>query len=250
MPRGFTDYDSARIQGRLWTPLMSSNIRVWLDGRAPDTMTLEAGGKISSWRDRFGRNLTQSVDANRPLLQFDSGGYPNGVGGVAGASLGTSSVLSGTTYTFVLLLLDAGTSTDLVPFYNGNGGSSGYGAIYNYASNNAYGGLHGGVQFLAPATSRSIGSVICHSQYYTGSGSDYRIDINNVSTLFSAGINNPSGTLSVGDSPTMFGCIMADSVLSQYEREQAEAFLWWHHGFGDQIPKVNLFSNRPPLIGD
>ena len=251
MPRMPNIYLEAQYQGRLWTPLGSPEIVFWADGRDPTTMTLEAGGKISSWRDKFGRELTQTVDANRPLLQLDSGGFPNGAGGVATGALSTANVIVSTSYTFILLMTDKA-SGQKIPFYNGNSASSGWGNLLNYNSSNAYHGLHGGVAFLNTGAPRQINSVICFTQWRDGAANVNPIEISNVRYNPSASSpNTPSGTLSIAAAePILHGAIVSNRAMTDYERNRAEAFLWWHHGFGDQIPKVNPFCNRPPLIGD
>jgi hypothetical protein len=214
-------------------------------------MTIEAGGKISSWRDKFGRDLTQAVDANRPLLQRDAGGFPNGAGGVSTGALSTTNVIVSTEYTFILLMTDKASPQEST-FYNGNGGSNGWGNLLNYAGSNAYHGLHGGVAFLNTGAPRQIDSVICFTQWRDGAASVNPIEISNVRyNPPTSQPNTPSGTLSIAAvEPILHGAIISNRAMTDYERNRAEAFLWWHHGFGALIPRNNIFANRPPLIGD
>jgi len=58
MPRGLSDYDSARIQGRLWTPEVLRP-DFWFDAADQSTITISSGN-VTQWNDKSGnaRNLT------------------------------------------------------------------------------------------------------------------------------------------------------------------------------------------------
>jgi hypothetical protein len=77
MPRGFNDYDSARIQGRLWTPAVLRPAG-WWDAADQSTITISTG--VSEWRDKSGngRNATQATSSSQPVYSsFGAQGRPS-----------------------------------------------------------------------------------------------------------------------------------------------------------------------------
>lgn len=76
MPRGRNDYQSAQIQGRLWTPELLRPV-AWFD--AADLSTITITTDVSEWRDKSGngRHATQSSAGNRPIYSaFSLQGLP------------------------------------------------------------------------------------------------------------------------------------------------------------------------------
>jgi hypothetical protein len=65
MPRGLSDYDSAVIQGRLWTPEVLRPA-LWLD--AADLSTISVATGVSEWRDKSGnaRHASQTTGSLQP----------------------------------------------------------------------------------------------------------------------------------------------------------------------------------------
>lgn len=85
MPRGVNRIDSARLQGRLWTPalLPTSTIGLWLDASDISTISCDGSGNVSEWRDKSGnaRHFSHATSGNRPAyssltgtVQFRSSG--------------------------------------------------------------------------------------------------------------------------------------------------------------------------------
>lgn len=70
MARGRNDYETAQMQGRLWTPAVLRP-KSWHDASDISTITITGSG-VSDWRDKSGNGitLTQSTDAERPSLTF------------------------------------------------------------------------------------------------------------------------------------------------------------------------------------
>ena len=71
MPRGRNDYETAQIQGRLWTPAVLRPA-MWLD--AADLSTISIATGVSEWRDKsgFGQNATQATGTSQPSLFAES----------------------------------------------------------------------------------------------------------------------------------------------------------------------------------
>ena len=77
MPRGFSDYDTARIQGRLWTPEVLRPA-AWFDAADQSTTTISTG--VSEWRDKSGnsRNAVQATSSSQPAYSsFGAQGRPS-----------------------------------------------------------------------------------------------------------------------------------------------------------------------------
>jgi hypothetical protein len=72
MPRGLSDYDSARIQGRLWTPEVLRPA-AWFDAADLSTVTNTADG-VSAWADKSGngRTMSRSSTTFRPSLRVEN----------------------------------------------------------------------------------------------------------------------------------------------------------------------------------
>lgn len=68
MARGRNDYETAQIQGRLWTP-NGLGAKAWHDASDISTITITGSG-VSDWRDKSGNGVTlsQSTDADRPSV--------------------------------------------------------------------------------------------------------------------------------------------------------------------------------------
>ena len=75
MPRGLSVYESAKIQGRLWTPAILRP-DLWLD--AVDFSSISVDGGVSQWRDKSGynRHFSQTDINKRPIYQI------NGISGL------------------------------------------------------------------------------------------------------------------------------------------------------------------------
>lgn len=71
MPRGLSDYDSARIQGRLWTPEILRP-DAWFDASDLSTISVSATG-ISEWRDKSGnaRHMSRADTTWRPIFEAE-----------------------------------------------------------------------------------------------------------------------------------------------------------------------------------
>jgi hypothetical protein len=71
MPRGLSDYDSARIQGRLWTPEVLRP-DAWFDASDISTISVSATG-ISEWRDKSGnaRHMSRADTTWRPIFEAE-----------------------------------------------------------------------------------------------------------------------------------------------------------------------------------
>jgi len=86
MPRGLSDYDSARIQGRLWTPEILRP-DAWFDASDLSTISVSATG-ISEWRDksRNARHMSRADTTFRPIFEAEK---RNGLSFVNFAATGT-----------------------------------------------------------------------------------------------------------------------------------------------------------------
>ena len=91
MPRGFTDYDTAIIQQRLWTPRVLSWLS-WHDFSDLSTVDVDSSG-INSLREKTsnGKTFSQSNNSYKPASQEQPTGNYAGNFGTSGKILASSS---------------------------------------------------------------------------------------------------------------------------------------------------------------
>lgn len=260
MPRGLSDYDSARVQGRLWTPAVLRP-DAWLD--VSDLSTIQYATGISQIADKSGRgnNVTQSTTGYQPTL------LTNRLNGLPVAKFdGTDDALS-----FASGFMNAWSSVSFIWVMYGAGGD-----------NNANFGpttFSTGIELIyvnvisKPTLWRINNSELVGSNLYSTSNtaptiSSISSDANSsgawnggaaVSMTSSAGISplNYNGVYNIGKyngnsgyaADMAFGeWLIFNSFLSQRDRQMSEGYLSWKWAI--PLAADHPFANRPPLIGD
>ena len=69
MPRGINDYDTARLQGRLWTPIVLRP-DFWFDAADPGTVTVSSNN-VTQWRDKSGNGRHLSTGSLFPSYRLE-----------------------------------------------------------------------------------------------------------------------------------------------------------------------------------
>jgi hypothetical protein len=254
MPRGLSDYDSARIQGRLWTPGLLRPA-AWFD--ASDLSTISIATGVSEWRDKSGnaRHMTQATTSIQPPLVPE---YKNGLAcaqfrmqGGYGANndrLNMASDLSvQTAYVVVFRQQDT-----VYPF---TVNSFIFTALASYD-------WHPGYTSTPQTLADGSGTAYASANWRNGSNYNYGSSIN-VTTY--AGIDqwNLFSFLCVGNMATRgigqdrsfssskgyYGEVLwYTDAHSTRDRYLIEGYLSWKWAI--PLAADHPFANRPPLIGD
>jgi hypothetical protein len=264
MPRGFNDYDTARLQGRLWTPAVLRPT-VWLD--AADISTISIATGVSEWRDKSnnGWNVVQATAGNQPAYT------PLGLNGLSvvnfsvGKLLQTASnfTLTGDPNITAIVAYRKTTNTEGAVFGWGGPTLSSPGSAFGYyddgtnASWASAGGASYSHQTPIPQNNEwGIASFVKPAGAFTNSTS-FR---NGATFSVSTGANAPnilSQPLSVGRwADYVFNRFAGDvaellvfsSAFASRDRWGIEGYLSWKWGI--PLAASHPYANRPPLIGD
>jgi hypothetical protein len=260
MPRGFSDYDSAVIQGRLWTPDVLRP-DAWLD--VSDLSTIQYATGISQITDKSGRgnNVTQSTTGYQPTL------LTNRLNGLPVAKFdGTDDALS-----FASGFMNAWTEVSFVWVMFGTGGSNNgnFGpATFSTGLELIYANVISKPTLFRINNSERVGSGLYSTSETSPTISSIAADASStgawnggaaVSMTSSAGIAalNYNGVYNIGkyNGVSGFAANMAfgewlifNSFLSQRDRQMTEGYLSWKWGI--RLAADHPYANRPPLIGD
>lgn len=269
MPRGVSEYDSAYLHNRLWTP---SLIRpaFWLDANDLSTISISTG--VSEWRDKSGNNrhVSQSTEARRPTYsETGFNGRPT-VSAVATSKqwISTNTNLSGFSGSGYLWAFSACSMSSSASWYGrllsyNQVGRKDYNTsdltafLIREASNNKMQTQRGGALSTAnvtPDTNMLVGSVYGNPNnifYVNGTGAT-------PSSYFTSFNSSPRLTI-FWDNDTDFQTywdgkcsemILGDFEISDVDRQKIEGYLAWKWGLVDKLPSTHPFITRPPLLGD
>jgi hypothetical protein len=282
MPRGFSDYDSARIQGRLWTP-QAPALALWLDAADPATVTADSNG-VSAWKDKTGllSDYTQTTNSKKPALvrHVASGGLPAlSFDGTDDILESTTGITSGT-YTGILTLFYAATrssTSGLSSLFVERVGANFCAWEWSYGPNYiGYGGerckTHSNtdrtMNFMGPARFNGIagkGGIICQTHEpakkdvarmngfeFSSELAVYRpAEVPNIDGTAGSSIGGQpfTQTYSLGFWPGQVCEIIAmTGTLPSRDRDMIEGYLGWKWGY--RLDAAHPYANRPPLIGD
>jgi hypothetical protein len=265
--RGRNDYETAQIQGRLWTP-NGLGAKAWHDASDISTITITGSG-VSDWRDKSedGITLSQSTDANRPSV-----------------------VASGQSQNTAIYFADAGITKILslsgsAPFSSGSemsvfwaaktppSDSNNYAWCWTFANDpsriSVAGPFQGFVDYYADfngtsGSNRISGVGPSHNTWAifrarnSVSNSIKAVHANGASA-FASTASGSSGTLTtykLGAGPaggglnalTMGEILVFDQDLPAHTCARIEGYL--SHKWGVRLAADHPFANRPPLIGD
>lgn len=283
MARGRNDYETAQIQGRLWTPAVVP-LKMWLDANDPATVVADSNG-VNTWKDKTGllSDFTQATTANKPTLvrHAESGGLQaisfDGTNDFLESSTGiTSGTFSGT-----LTLLYAATRTNVQqvatlfnerisadykafewsygPNYIGYGGER----ISAYSNSSGVMNFHGNATYNkftntgAVVTQTYEGPTKKDSAWLNGSSFTTSINVYDLSQVPSiagtagsrVGGSNITQSNPLGFWPGSICEILAiTDTLTVRLRVLMEGYLGWKWGY--RLAADHPFTNRPPLIGD
>ncbi|MFO0467483.1 MAG: hypothetical protein ACK5ZS_00835 [bacterium] len=258
MPRGLSDYDSAVIQGRLWTPEVLRP-DAWFDAADLSTITIATG--VSEWRDKSGnaRHASQATTGNQPAYsEFSFSGRP-------GLTFdGTSDFLSMTAWPQVnghnvFCVADTtliGTGARI--FINRSTGSAPFppaayfGLVGNDRKPSIFWGSSSPSADLAIQASAVQRAAVFRWNISTGTAST-EVDGSNLSSSSHAQTVLTNWT-SIGSN---FGSQHPAIVLSEFlvvtspgvaEAAAIHGYLSWKWGI--RLAADHPYANRPPLIGD
>jgi hypothetical protein len=278
MPRGLSDYESAVIQGRLWSPEVLSLLS-WQDFSDLSTLSVDSSG-INEIRDKSGsgRNFAQTNNSYKPAPREGRSGVYEGNFGTSGKMINSSASWPTGAKSFA-----AAWKADAAP----PSGGSLYFASFKNTTSNAYSEFGvtsvGGYQprfFIADFTSvnnvRGLsdaistspeiflwtydgGSITANASYTArlqgaekaviASGATNRINYTTEIASIS-GRSDSSGApiQSVEWNGQIYEALVASGVLSFRERQLIEGYLSWKWAI--PLAADHPYANRPPLIGD
>jgi hypothetical protein len=253
MPRGLSEYDSARGQGRLWTPAVLRP-DAWFDASDFSTITVATG--VSEWRDKSGNGLNLSPTSTAPTLKIES---QNGLNSIAYASTPTVTAAFSKTYT---------EQSNIAVFKSALSG----------ANRRLWSNLNGSsseITYIPMRTSFTGASeVYLQSEFGSTGRAGYRFkpDIWNIfyssissTQILTAGNGSSVTSYSLtwsGATVTRFGHPPYDTwgggelgevlvypfAASDAQRQVIEGYMAWKWAI--PLAADHPFANRPPLIGD
>lgn len=263
MARGRNDYETAQIQGRLWTPAVLRPA-FWLDASDASTVTIVSGG-VSEWRDKSGNGRNLSESTNRPSYSFEKRNRLNVISfsnssqqnlTVTGLSIAMTQQS-----TFAVASTDGSganarlwTQADAnaddqdsfnahIPIWASYGGSTQWGSFAATTFRSGYAVVQGKLSLFASVLSSSNLTNYYDSVPATPYNTTYP---GRTFTRFGVTQSLSSGTQKlVGDVGEV---LVFFSALSQQDRQRIEGYTAWKWAIS--LAAGHPFVNRPPLIGD
>lgn len=262
MPRGFNDYDTARLQGRLWTPAVLRP-GAWFD--AADLSTISVATGVSEWRDKSGngRNATQATTSKQPAYVPES---QNGFGAIRLDGSDDQldydgTFISGSAYTMIFAHVRRKAGRNYL-----FGGST---ATAGSTTNFLIGGYHVDTTFrvsqfgtfnvdatVAAYSSPDPPRVAAFRTNPAASEQTLRLNGTQGGSNTSSTAIGTNGGASLGryGQPDEFGqadyfeFLLIARSISLPETQAVEGYLSWKWGI--PLAADHPFANRPPLIGD
>ena len=272
MPRGYSRYDEAQLQRRLWTPDLLRPA-LWLDAADASTISIATG--VSEWRDKSGNNrhFAQSTTIRQPAYNR------NGINGLGSISYdATNDSLSRAVESWAFLYPITAFIVFRAAAFN-----NAYNSLFEFYT--AAGPSNAGWSDLIKSNGRSAiyaANTAATQPNYDGTG--VATYVTNQTYIFTGihqnnslvglqngntdGSNAGSYTLrtNLGTSPFYIGSsplfarhtnwqigeviITNNAALSTADRLKIEGYLAWKWGVSNNIVTSSPFINRPPLIGD
>ncbi len=262
MPRGFNDYDTARLQGRLWTPAVLRPA-AWFDAADQSTITISTG--VSEWRDKSGNgnNLAQATSGTQPSFSQNSWNGLSTIGLSGSQAMRNTTLAFGTKYSIVCAFNRTGGSS-YQRFVESNAGIPGSGIFFFGSLNGNFATFFGtelGWNDITENTpsisvsSPSVGSVVNNGDvinsafpYVNGNEQNAK----NGSTLdvtgFAFGAFWSGSSFSQWWQGNAAEILIIKKVLDIPELKAVEGYL--SHKWAIRLAASHPFANRPPLIGD
>lgn len=275
MPRGYSRYDEASLQQRLWTPdLLRPNLSFWQDAADTSTITIQTG--VSQWRDKSGngRNFIQNTAGNQPTYsEREFLGRPGITFDGATDDLRLTSIASligNQTHGlyWVFFRRGAGTGSDAyrpsISVWPSNG-SADMGALHYVKNNNNLGasypyfanpGSHSYDLSSGTAYANLVPNIMAFQSNVTGWGVWRSGTLEGTTNGISTPNSNNAGYV-LGKQINVFrvssitiGEVMMVQNVNTRVRQIIEGYLAWKWGMVDRLASSHPFINRPPLIGD
>ncbi len=265
MPRGSSQvdwrYDTAALQGRLWTPklLPAVTLSTWYDFSAIRSLTLDSSSDVSQINDLSGNgnHATQTTSGNRPHEHL---------AGTVNVSPYAHGHQQGATCAMVM--------NNSLAYTGANGISIAIAAHFTGVGSTALcGGTTGGLELRSSSGSdiqlliRGVAGLVTstNSTSLTGMavvGSDTKT---NSSTVWLNGVSTASGSNPNFTQPltNIFDAVgeqwvgaigeflfFNGSILTPRMRNIVDGYLAWKWLCADKLVASHPFHSRPPLIGD
>lgn len=261
MARGRNDYETAQIQGRLWTPIQFRP-DFWFD--AADASTLSTvSGNVSQWSDKSGNSRHMSEATNRPayaidgrtglsIVSFGSGSQQNLA--VTGLSIAytqqsvfvvarpNAAEFNARLWTQSDSSIDYVTSNYYIPIVKGQTGNN----WYSYTA-----GDFRGLYIITDAKwsiFASIMGAVDLTNYYDANPSSPYLYAWPGKTFTRFGVTQDFSGASqkfIGDVAEI---IVLPIATARRDRQIIEGYFAWKWALA--LPADHPFANRPPLIGD
>ena len=258
MPRGRNDYETAQIQGRLWTPDVLRPA-LWLDAADLSTITIATG--VSEWRDKSGngQHASQSTALNQPAYSaFGLNALPsvNFDGTNSWLDFATGFLNGATSFSVAMVMLGPLQSNDTI-FGPSTTFSTGFELI--------------NVNVISKPTMFRLNNIEKIGTGLWNTDSTAAISTMTGSSTLSAGWRNGASVAATDSSGTsalnfngvyslgrynstnaaimnMSEFVIATRDVSMPERVALEGYLSWKWGI--RLAGDHPFANRPPMIGD
>jgi hypothetical protein len=266
MPRGVSISDEARLQGRLWSPILVQPA-VWLD--ASDISTISVATGVSEWRDKSGnaRHVSQGASARQPSIATFNGLNAVNFDGVNDVLDNATSITSGT-YTgsfntfYVATRNSVGGGTILTERTTYPLGSVMFGSAagVNYISSNGIDiKSNHTISNTSYNTLSTAGAIAVH-EHFPAVRDNFWLNGQSQTVLLGTATNiTGTGGLRIGGREAVVGfywsglimeVIVTLTPLTTIQRQQIEGSLAWKWGLQNTLIASHPFRNRPPLIGD
>lgn len=266
MPRGRNDYETAQIQGRLWTPAVLRP-DAWFD--AADLSTISVATGVSEWRDKSGngKHVSQSTGSLQPSLQQ---GFLNGLPVLQfdgsddwlGCNTWSGTITSQSSFAMFRLIAHSGYYGRVYTQTSSSAADQAYVPCLEWVGSAQYGSYISGTN-PGDALSKialSTGVWYLWSSIHDGAAIRNRtskLDGGSAASTISIALSD----LRIGDeintnqTPSLNGyfcelLMFNNRTITTRERWLIEGYKAWKWGVVSELPADHPFANRPPLIGD
>jgi hypothetical protein len=259
--RGSSRYDTAKLQGRLWSPEVlraKGVLAAWYDASEIGSISVSTG--VATWRDRAGlRDATQGTGANQPA--FVVNGWQPG-------TVARPSVLPDGSN-------DALTFSDIT--YDGSTGWAVFAATEITKTAEAkclVGGPAAGAMTFGHGSNNDV-FIIRTQQAVLLDGTDNRVPTGyhvygcevatNLCRVWTNGVSQENATNPAFTQPInrlfvevnndkrfvndVGEIIICSSTLPTWEAQAVQGYLAWKWGTVDRLPALHHYKRSPPLIG-
>ncbi len=261
MPRGFSVYENALIQGRLWTPdlLSATELRFLVSSKVRASMSISTG--VDTWRDlsRNGRDVN-TISTRPTLVENVLNGFPC-VRFNNSPMNSTATIETGSTFSVICLLKDNLTAATIQePFSIGTAnntaamefvldfittlGTNRFCFFGGVLRANMFANYSDSPALLAMGLNGGVSNIRANGVNGTSTGTG----ISTGTAVFRVGGSRPQNQYPLnGD---LYSIMVLAAPIGSPEYLRAEAWMAGDFGVPDRLGAAHPFANRPPLIGD